>query len=268
MRQPGPDHPISLAPFPGRVTIRFGGAEVATSGRALEMRETTLPPVLYIPREDANLALLQPSPHATHCPYKGDASYYSIEAGGRRAENAVWSYETPFPAMAASPATSPSTRTGWTRSKPPEEPAMRRAARFLLLLATPAFAAASFAPRGFAQGSMAQGSLAQGSEAAAAPDTPASTPIAPLPVPPLDENAPPAAFVRAAITALAAGHPGEAQEAIERAEARLLVRDVDPRRIQEPSENPLIAQLREARALIPTDRSQALAILQNLQARL
>ena len=101
MRQPGPDHPISLTPSPGHVIIRFGGAIVAETDRALEMRETTLPPVLYVPRADANLALLQRSSHGTHCPYKGDASYYSIEAGGRRAENAVWSYETPFPAMAA-----------------------------------------------------------------------------------------------------------------------------------------------------------------------
>jgi uncharacterized protein (DUF427 family) len=56
--------------------------------------------VQYIPREDADLSLLTRTDNATHCPYKGDASYYSIKVGDRVAENAIWSYEQPFPAMA------------------------------------------------------------------------------------------------------------------------------------------------------------------------
>lgn len=54
----------------------------------------------YLPRADIKMDLLKPTAHHTHCPYKGDASYFSIEAGGRTADNAVWSYEQPFPAMA------------------------------------------------------------------------------------------------------------------------------------------------------------------------
>jgi uncharacterized protein (DUF427 family) len=57
--------------------------------------------VQYIPRADVDMALLTRSDHTTHCPYKGDASYFSIPAGGDRAENAVWSYETPHEAVAA-----------------------------------------------------------------------------------------------------------------------------------------------------------------------
>jgi uncharacterized protein (DUF427 family) len=55
--------------------------------------------VLYIPRADADMSLLTPSTHRTHCPYKGDANYFSIAAGGHSSQNAVWSYEQPFPAM-------------------------------------------------------------------------------------------------------------------------------------------------------------------------
>jgi uncharacterized protein (DUF427 family) len=56
--------------------------------------------VQYIPRDDADMGLLVRSTHTTHCPYKGDAAYYSLSVDGRTAENAVWTYETPFPAMA------------------------------------------------------------------------------------------------------------------------------------------------------------------------
>jgi uncharacterized protein (DUF427 family) len=80
--------------------VLFNGEVVAETTRALTLREASYPAVQYIPREDARMALLARTPRSTHCPYKGDASYYSIEAGGRRAENAIWSYEAPFPAMA------------------------------------------------------------------------------------------------------------------------------------------------------------------------
>ena len=101
MKLPGPDHPITLTPTPQRVRVTLGGVVVAESTRALTLQEASYQPVQYIPREDAAMALLHPSPRRTHCPYKGDASYYAIEAGGQRAENAVWSYEDPFPAMEA-----------------------------------------------------------------------------------------------------------------------------------------------------------------------
>ena len=100
MKLPGPDHPITITPNPKRIRVTFNGAVVADSARALTLQEASYPAVQYIPREDADAALLKRTERSTHCPYKGDASYYSIEAGGRRAENAIWTYETPFPAMA------------------------------------------------------------------------------------------------------------------------------------------------------------------------
>jgi uncharacterized protein (DUF427 family) len=100
MKFPGPDHPITIAVNPGMVRVTFAGKVVAESRRALTMKEAAYPPVHYIPRADARMDLLRPSDHASHCPYKGDASYLSIAAGGRTAENAVWTYERPYPAMA------------------------------------------------------------------------------------------------------------------------------------------------------------------------
>jgi uncharacterized protein (DUF427 family) len=99
MKVPGPDHPITITPTSERVRVTFNGEVVADTTRALVLQEASYKPVLYIPREDAQLALLEKTAHGTHCPYKGDASYYSIKIGGRTAENAIWSYEQPYPAM-------------------------------------------------------------------------------------------------------------------------------------------------------------------------
>ena len=100
MKLPGPDHPITITRNGNRVRVTFAGLVIADTTRALTLREAGYPPVHYIPRADANMSLLKPTSHASHCPYKGDASYFTIEADGRMAENAVWSYEQPFPAMA------------------------------------------------------------------------------------------------------------------------------------------------------------------------
>jgi uncharacterized protein (DUF427 family) len=100
MKLPGPDHPITITSFAGRVRVTFNGQVVAETTRALRLQEASYPPVFYIPREDAAMALYRRSDHVTHCPYKGDASYYTLDAGGRQAANAVWSYEQPYPAMA------------------------------------------------------------------------------------------------------------------------------------------------------------------------
>ena len=99
MKIPGPDHPIAIAPCPDHVRVRFNGQVIADTRRALVLREASYRPVYYIPREDAQMALLEPTRHTTMCPYKGDATYYSIHAGGRAAENAIWSYETPYDAV-------------------------------------------------------------------------------------------------------------------------------------------------------------------------
>ena len=100
MKQPGPNHPITIARNANRVRVVFGGQLIADTTRALTLRETGYAPVHYIPRADVTMSLLKPTAHASHCPYKGDANYFSISAEGRTADNAVWSYERPFPTMA------------------------------------------------------------------------------------------------------------------------------------------------------------------------
>jgi uncharacterized protein (DUF427 family) len=97
---PGPDHPISIEANPSRVVVTVSGKVIADTLDALIPREASYPAVQYIPRRDVDMAALTRSEHTTYCPYKGDASYYSIPAGGDRSLNAVWTYENPFEAMA------------------------------------------------------------------------------------------------------------------------------------------------------------------------
>ena len=98
IKLPGPDHPIMITPGRSRVRVMLNGQAVADTRRALVLQEASYRPVFYIPRDDAQMAWLTKTAHGTHCPYKGDASYYTIKAGDHVAENAVWSYETPYPA--------------------------------------------------------------------------------------------------------------------------------------------------------------------------
>ncbi len=95
------DTPITITPNPHRIRVMLGGTIVAETMRALTLREGAMAPVQYIPREDAEMDLLERTEHRTHCPHKGDASYYSLTAGGVERANAVWSYEAPFPKVAA-----------------------------------------------------------------------------------------------------------------------------------------------------------------------
>jgi uncharacterized protein (DUF427 family) len=99
MKQPNADHPITVTPNPHRVRVLVGGVIVAETTRALTLKEAALPTVQYIPREDVAMDLLERSSRKTHCPYKGDASYWDVTAGGLRARDAVWSYEQPFDAV-------------------------------------------------------------------------------------------------------------------------------------------------------------------------
>ncbi|MBZ5758977.1 MULTISPECIES: DUF427 domain-containing protein [Rhizobium] len=101
MKIPGPDHPISIEQTNDHVVVTVAGKTIADTRRALSLREASYPPVLYIPREDVDMTALQRTDHSTHCPYKGDCSYYSIPGGGERSENAIWTYETPHEAVAA-----------------------------------------------------------------------------------------------------------------------------------------------------------------------
>jgi uncharacterized protein (DUF427 family) len=100
MKVPGPDHPITVTPSAARVVVTVAGRTVADTRAALVLKEASYPPVFYIPRADADMTLLARTDHQTHCPYKGDASYFSIPAGGARGGNAVWTYEDPYPAVA------------------------------------------------------------------------------------------------------------------------------------------------------------------------
>lgn len=100
MKIPGPDHPITIDGNPSRVVIIVGGKTIADTRNALTLREASYQPVQYIPRGDVDMGALARSQHTTYCPYKGEASYYSIPAGGDRSLNAVWTYENPFVAMA------------------------------------------------------------------------------------------------------------------------------------------------------------------------
>lgn len=100
IRIPGPDHPITVTPHPDRVVVTLGDKIVADSRNALTLREAGYPAVQYIPRADVDMARLQRTDHDSYCPYKGDASYFSVPSGGERLVNAVWSYEAPYDAVA------------------------------------------------------------------------------------------------------------------------------------------------------------------------
>jgi uncharacterized protein (DUF427 family) len=101
IKVPGPEHPITIEANPARVVVSAGDRVIADSRNALTLREANYPPVQYIPRQDVDMSLLQRTRHATYCPFKGDCAYYSIPAGGERSLNAVWTYEEPYPAVAA-----------------------------------------------------------------------------------------------------------------------------------------------------------------------
>jgi uncharacterized protein (DUF427 family) len=96
---PGPDHPITITPLDGKVVVRAAGQVIAETTRALTLKEANYPAVYYIPRSDADMKTLEPTEHETYCPYKGDASYFSLPSGDA-GKNGVWSYETPYTAVA------------------------------------------------------------------------------------------------------------------------------------------------------------------------
>lgn len=99
MKIPGPDHPITITPATTRWRAVYEGHVIADSGDALILKEASYKPVVYFPRADVSMEYFSRTDRSTHCPYKGDAAYYTIMMDGRIAENAVWTYEEPFPAM-------------------------------------------------------------------------------------------------------------------------------------------------------------------------
>lgn len=91
-----PFHRVDVRPTSRRATVSTGGVDIAESMRAMILSETGLPNRVYLPLDDVLEGALELSETHTHCPYKGDASYWSIEAGGKTLEDAVFSYPEPF----------------------------------------------------------------------------------------------------------------------------------------------------------------------------
>jgi uncharacterized protein (DUF427 family) len=100
-KTPDRSHPISIEPHNGHIVITHRGRVIADTRDALTLRESVYPAVHYIPRNDVDMTVLERTEYATYCPYKGDASYYSISVDGERADNAIWTYEAPHDAVAA-----------------------------------------------------------------------------------------------------------------------------------------------------------------------
>ncbi|MEV5828936.1 DUF427 domain-containing protein [Spirillospora sp. NPDC052242] len=92
----GPKHRLFMHDFPRRVRARFAGETVLDTERGKLVHETGLLPVLYVPEEDVRTDLLERTEHSTHCPFKGDAAYWTLRVGDRAAENAVWAYPEPL----------------------------------------------------------------------------------------------------------------------------------------------------------------------------
>jgi uncharacterized protein (DUF427 family) len=98
--EPTAEHPITINPTGKRVVVRVNGDIVADTSDALQLQESTYPAVQYIPSKDVVQDVLTRTDTSTYCPFKGDASYYSVTAGGGTVEDAIWFYEQPYPAVA------------------------------------------------------------------------------------------------------------------------------------------------------------------------
>ena len=99
--EPGPDHPITIERNDHRVVVSVAGRVVADTTSAMTLREAAYPPVQYIPLADVDTSLLEASDHTSYCPYKGDASYYSVQTpDGQTETDLIWTYEQPYDAVA------------------------------------------------------------------------------------------------------------------------------------------------------------------------
>ncbi|MEQ3745278.1 MAG: DUF427 domain-containing protein [Henriciella sp.] len=99
--EPNSDHPITVELKNNAARVHLGGAVLVDAGQYFELREASYPPAIYLPRSAADMARLERSDHTSWCPYKGEAAYFHIRAAdGSLIENAVWTYETPFSAVA------------------------------------------------------------------------------------------------------------------------------------------------------------------------
>lgn len=100
IKTPGPDHPITVEKNPERVVVQVGDQVVADTTAALVLRESTYPAVQYVPLTDVNHAFLKETDTSTYCPFKGDASYYTLVTGEGELVDAIWTYREPHPAVA------------------------------------------------------------------------------------------------------------------------------------------------------------------------
>jgi uncharacterized protein (DUF427 family) len=102
-RSPGfqrnPGYRITVEPFDGVVTVTFSDAIIASTDKALALKEGDYPPILYIPFKDIYFELLRRTDTSTHCPYKGDASYWGVSAVGEFEKDIMWAYESPYDEM-------------------------------------------------------------------------------------------------------------------------------------------------------------------------
>jgi uncharacterized protein (DUF427 family) len=99
--QPNPSHQIRIVPHPTRVRVLWNGQIVADTTDALMLYEASYAGVRYVPRTDVDMTLLTKSASKTHCPYKGDAHYFSLQSDSATAKDAIWSYETPLPGVSS-----------------------------------------------------------------------------------------------------------------------------------------------------------------------
>lgn len=100
MKEPGPDHPITIRRNPGRVRVTLAGTVIADTAAALTLTEAGHDPVHYVPRADVRQDLFARSARVTRCPYKGEASHFDLILRGALHPAAAWSYEEPHPALA------------------------------------------------------------------------------------------------------------------------------------------------------------------------
>ena len=98
MKTPGPDHPLTFTDAPMRVRARFQNHVVADTASAVTLKEADLDPVHYFPRGDVETGFMSQTDKTYTCPYKGDATFYSMMINGDLQENVAWSYESPYPA--------------------------------------------------------------------------------------------------------------------------------------------------------------------------
>ncbi|MUM19200.1 DUF427 domain-containing protein [Mycobacterium sp. CBMA271] len=97
---PGPDHPIDIGHSGARVVVTAGDITIADTTHALRLQEASYPAVHYLPPESVNWEILEQTDTHTYCPFKGEASYYSVRTPDGTIEDAVWTYEEPYPAVA------------------------------------------------------------------------------------------------------------------------------------------------------------------------